>query len=126
MVRKWRTRFLAGRAAGLADAKRSGAPRTITDEQVEVVITRTLTEKGRGQDTHWSTRSMADESGLSQSSVSRIWRAFGLKPHLVETWKLSADPEFIAKVRDVVGIYLSPAENALVLAVDELGRTGAR
>ena len=109
MIRKWRTRFLEDRADGLADAKRPGAPRTITDEQVEAVITRTLTEKGRGQDTHWSTRSMADETGLSQSSVSRIWRAFGLKPHLVETWKLSADPEFIAKVRDVVGIYLSPA-----------------
>jgi transposase len=119
MARTWRTRFLAGRVDALADAKRPGAPRKITDEQVEVVITRTLTEKGRGQDTHWSTRSMADETGLSQSSVSRIWRAFGLKPHLVETWKLSTDPEFIAKVRDVVGIYLSPPENALVLAVDE-------
>ena len=78
-----------------------------------------LAEKGPGQDTHWSTRAMAAETGLSQSSVSRIWRAFGLKPHLVETWKLSADPEFIAKVRDVVGLYMSPPEHALVLAVDE-------
>jgi transposase len=118
-VRRWRNRFLEGRVDGLADAKRPGAPRKISDEQVEVVITRTLTDQGRGQDTHWSTRSMARETGLSQSSVSRIWRAFGLKPHLVETWKLSTDPEFIAKVRDVVGIYLSPPENALVLAVDE-------
>jgi transposase len=119
MVRKWRVRFMAGRLDGLADAPRPGAPRKITDEQVEVVVTRVLTEKGRGQDTHWSTRSMAGETGLSQSSVSRIWRAFGLRPHLVETWKLSTDPEFIAKVRDVVGLYLNPPGHALVLAVDE-------
>ena len=83
------------------------------------MVTRVLTEKGPGQDTHWSTRTMAGETGLSQSSVSRIWRAFGLKPHLVETWKLSTDPQFIAKVRDVVGLYMSPPEHALVLAVDE-------
>jgi len=119
MVRKWRVRFMEHRMDGLADASRPGAPRTVTDEQVEVVITRVLTQKGRGQDTHWSTRSMADEAGLSQSSVSRIWRAFGLKPHVVETWKLSTDPEFIAKVRDVVGLYMNPPEHALVLAVDE-------
>jgi hypothetical protein len=86
---------------------------------VEALVTRALTEKGPGQDSHWSTRTMAAETGLSQSSVSRIWRAFGLKPHAVETWKLSADPEFIAKVRDVVGLYMSPPEHALVLAVDE-------
>jgi transposase len=91
----------------------------ITDAQVEVLVMRTLTEKGRGQDSHWSTRAMAAETGLSQSSVSRIWRAFGLKPHVVETWKLSTDPEFIGKVRDVVGLYMSPPENALVLCVDE-------
>jgi transposase len=119
MVRKWRVRFMAERMGGLADAPRLGAPRTITDEQVEVVVTRVLTEKGRGQDSHWTTRSMAGETGLSQSSVSRIWRAFGLKPHVVETWKLSTDPEFIAKVRDVVGLYMNPPEHALVLAVDE-------
>jgi transposase len=119
MVRKWRVRFMEHRMNGLADAPRPGAPRKITDEQVEVVVTRVLTERGRGQDTHWSTRSMAEETGLSQSSVSRIWRAFGLKPHVVETWKLSADPEFIAKVRDVVGLYMNPPEHALVLAVDE-------
>jgi transposase len=118
-VRKWRVRFMADRLAGLADAPRPGAPRQITDDQVEVVVTRVLTEKGRGQDTHWTTRSMAGEAGLSQSSVSRIWRAFGLKPHVVETWKLSTDPEFIAKVRDVVGLYMNPPEHALVLAVDE-------
>ena len=119
MVRKWRVRFTEGRLEGLTDAPRPGAPRKITDEQVEVVITRVLTQKGRGQDTHWSTRSMAGEAGLSQSSVSRIWRAFGLKPHVVETWKLSTDPAFIAKVRDVVGLYMNPPEHALVLAVDE-------
>ena len=119
MVRKWRVRFTEGRMEGLTDAPRPGAPRTITDEQVEVVITRVLTEKGRGQDSHWSTRSMAGEAGLSQSSVSRIWRAFGLKPHIVKTWKLSTDPAFIAKVRDVAGLYMNPPEHALVLAVDE-------
>jgi transposase len=118
-VRKWRVRFMEGRLDGLTDAPRPRAPRKITDEQVEAVVTRVLTEKGRGQDTHWTTRSMAGETGLSQSSVSRIWRAFGLKPHVVETWKLSTDPEFIAKVGDVVGLYLNPPEHALVLAVDE-------
>jgi transposase len=118
-VRKWRVRFMDGRVAALADAPRPGAPRKITDEQVEALIARTLTQKGPGQDTHWSTRTMAAQAGLSQSSVSRIWRAFGLKPHVVETWKLSTDPDFIAKVRDVVGLYMSPPEHALVLAVDE-------
>jgi transposase len=118
-VRKWRVRFMNGRMGALGDAPRPGAPRKISDEQVETLVTRTLTQKGRGQDTHWSTRTMAAETGLSQSSVSRIWRAFGLKPHLVETWKLSTDPEFIAKVRDVAGLYMSPPEHALVLAVDE-------
>jgi transposase len=97
-VRKWRVRFMERRLDGLGDAPRPGAARTITDAQVEVLVTRTLSEKGRGQDSHWSTRSMAAETGLSQSSVSRIWRAFGLKPHIVETWKLSTDPEFIGKV----------------------------
>jgi hypothetical protein len=88
-------------------------------KRVEALVTRTLTERGPGQESHWSTRTMAAETGLSQSSVSRIWRAFGLKPHAVETWKLSADPQFTAKVRDVVGLYMSPPEHALVLAVDE-------
>jgi transposase len=119
MVRKWRVRFMEGRVKALADAPRPGAPRKISDEQVEAVVTRVLAEKGPGQDSHWSTRSMAGETGLSQSSVSRIWRAFGLKPHLVETWKLSSDPQFIARVRDVVGLYMNPPEHALVLAVDE-------
>lgn len=118
MVSKWRSRFLTGRLESLSDEPRPGRPREITDEQVEQVITKTLKEKP-GQDTHWSTRSMATATGMSQSAVSRIWRAFGLKPHVVETWKLSTDPQFIDKVRDVVGLYMAPPENALVLAVDE-------
>ncbi len=118
MVSKWRSRFLARRLEGLTDEPRPGRPRLIGDEQVERVITKTL-EEAPGQDTHWSTRSMASATGMSQSAVPRIWRAFGLKPHLVETWKLSTDPQFIEKVRDVVGLYMAPPENALVLAVDE-------
>jgi transposase len=118
-VRKWRTRFAAGRLDGLADEPRPGAPRKITDEQVEQVITKTLEQPPPRNDTHWSTRSMAAVTGLSQTAVSRIWRAFGLKPHLVETWKLSTDPQFINKVREVVGLYLDPPDGALVLCVDE-------
>ena len=118
-VAKWRSRFLASRLEGLSDEPRPGAPRKITDEQVELVITKTLEEQGPGLDTHWSTRSMATAAGMSQSAVSRIWRAFGLKPHLTETWKLSADPQFTGKVRDIVGLYLDPPAGALVLCVDE-------
>jgi transposase len=118
-VTKWRSRFAVDRLEGLSDEPRPGAPRKITDEQVELVITKTLEEQGPGQDTHWSTRSMAAAAGMSQSAVSRIWRAFGLKPHLAQTWKLSTDPQFIEKVRDVVGLYLDPPEKALVLCVDE-------
>jgi transposase len=117
-VRKWRTRFAASRLDGLADEPRPGAPRKITDAQVEEVIVKTL-EQSPSNDTHWSTRSMAAATGMSQTAISRIWRAFGLKPHLVETWKLSTDPQFIDKVRDVVGLYLDPPEGALVLCVDE-------
>jgi transposase len=117
-VSKWRGRFLAGRLEGLSDEPRPGRPRVITDDRVERVIVKTL-EETPGKDTHWSTRSMAAATGMSQSAVSRIWRAFGLKPHAIETWKLSTDPQFIDKVRDVVGLYLAPPENALVLAVDE-------
>ena len=94
-------------------------PRTITDEQVEAVIVKTLEEAPANEDTHWSTRSMARRPGCHQTAVSRIWRAFGLKPHLVDTWKLSTDPQFIEKVRDIVGLYLDPPDKALVLAVDE-------
>ena len=116
---KWRSRFLEARLEGLSDEPRPGRPRTVTDEHVEKVITATLEQQPPGGDTHWSTRSMARSAGMSQSAVSRIWRAFGLKPHIVQTWKLSTDPQFIDKVRDVVGLYMSPPENALVLCVDE-------
>jgi transposase len=119
MVSKWRSRFAEKRLAGLTDEPRPGRPRLISDEQVEQVITATLEQAPADGDSHWSTRSMARSQGMSQSSVSRIWRAFGLKPHIVETWKLSTDPQFIEKVRDVVGLYMSPPENALVLCVDE-------
>jgi transposase len=102
----------------LIDEPRPGKPRTITDEQVEEVIVKTL-ESTPEDATHWSTRSMAREVGLTQSAVLRIWRAFGLQPHRQETWKLSKDPQFVAKVRDVVGLYLNPPERAVVLCVDE-------
>jgi transposase len=100
------------------DEPRPGRPRTINDAQVEEVIVKTL-ESTPKDATHWSTRSMAGEVGLSQSAVSRIWRAFGLQPHRTETWKLSKDPQFVTKVRDVVGLYLDPPERAVVLCVDE-------
>jgi transposase len=118
-VTKWRGRFVRQRLEGLSDEPRPGRPRTITDEQVEQVITKTLEEPPPRQDTHWSTRQMARTTGMSQTAISRIWRAFGLKPYLVETWKLSTDPQFIDKVRDVVGLYLDPPQAALVLCVDE-------
>jgi len=118
-VAKWRRRFLAARLEGLTDEPRPGRPRTVSDEKVEQVITAALEQAPPGGDTHWSTRSMARSAGISQSTVSRIWRTFGLKPHVVQTWKLSTDPQFIEKVRDVVGLYMAPPENALVLCVDE-------
>jgi hypothetical protein len=102
----------------LIDEPRPGKPRTITDEQVEEVIVKTL-ESTPKDATHWSTRSMASEVGLTQSAVLRIWQAFGLQPHRQEIWKLSKDPQFVAKVRDVVGLYLNPPERAVVLCVDE-------
>lgn len=117
-VGKWRSRFLLRRLDGLLDEPRPGAPRTITDAQVERVLTRTL-ESTPVDATHWSTRSMAQASGLSRSAVHRIWRAFALQPHRTETFKLSADPLFIEKVRDIVGLYLRPPDRALVLCVDE-------
>jgi transposase len=116
---KWRSRFLESRLEGLNDEPRPGRPRTVTDEHVEKVIVATLEQVPPNGDTHWSTRSMARSEGMSQSAVSRIWRAFGLKPHIIQTWKLSTDPQFIDKVRDVVGLYMAPPENALVLCVDE-------
>ena len=117
-VSKWRGRFLEKRLEGLADEPRPGPARTITDDMVEAVVVKTLEELPPDA-THWSTRSLATEMGMSQSAISRIWRAFGLKPHLVDSFKLSNDPQFIEKVRDVVGLYLNPPEAALVLCVDE-------
>src|SRR6266568_1287977 len=123
-VTKWRARFITGRLAGLVDEPRPGAPRTITDEQVEAVVVATLEETPKDA-THWSRSSMAKRSGLSKSTVGRIWKAFRLKPHLAETFKLSSDPQFIDKVRDVVGLYLDPPEHALVLCVDEKSQVQA-
>jgi len=117
-VGKWRSRFLRTGVDGLLDEPRPGAPRSISDEDVEKVITLTL-ESTPEDATHWSTRSMAKASGLSQSAISRIWRAFALQPHRSETFKLSTDPLFIEKVRDIVGLYLNPPDRALVLCVDE-------
>ena len=117
-VRKWRNRFAEHRLDGLSDEPRPGRPRTITDEQVDAVITTTL-ESTPKDATHWSTRSMAREVGLTQTAVSRIWRAFGLQPRRQDIFKLSKDPLFVEKVHDVVGLYLNPPERAVVLCVDE-------
>jgi transposase len=117
-VSKWRGRFARCRLDGLHDEPRPGKPRTISDRQVEEVIVKTLEEQPPNA-THWSTRSMAAATGMSQSAVSRIWRAFALKPHQTEAFKLSPDPQFIDKTRDIVGLYLNPPEAAVVLCVDE-------
>jgi transposase len=117
-VCKWRARFVADRIDGLLDAPRSGAPREIGDDKVEEVITTTLNVMPKGA-SRWSTRDLAKRTGLSHMAVARIWRAFGLKPHRAETFQLSSDPEFISKVRDVVGLYINPPTNAVVLSVDE-------
>jgi transposase len=117
-VGKWRRRFLVHRVEGLRDEPRPGTPRTIEDTRIEAVITRTLESQPQAA-THWSSRSMALDRGLSVSTVQRIWRAFGLKPHRQDTFKLSTDPDFVAKVRDVVGLYVAPPEHAVVLCLDE-------
>jgi len=117
-VGKWRRRFVARRMDGLHDEPRSGAPRTIDDARIEAVIVRTL-ESTPPDATHWSSRGMSRASGLSVSTVQRIWRAFGLQPHRSESFKLSTDPLFVEKVRDVVGLYVSPPAHAVVLCVDE-------
>jgi transposase len=117
-VGKWRRRFAELRLDGLQDEPRPGAPRSITDGDVERVITKTLEETPKDA-THWSTRSMARQTGMSQTAVCRIWQAFGLKPHQIESFKLSPDPQFIDKVRDIVGLYLNPPDAAIVLCVDE-------
>src|SRR5215210_1731889 len=109
---KWRSRFVEHRLDGLTDEPRPGRPRTVTDDQVEEVIVRTLETTPKNA-THWSTRSMAREVGLTQTAVHRIWKAFGLQPHRQQSWKLSKDPLFVDKVKDVVGLYLDPPERAV-------------
>lgn len=123
-VGKWRERFRVRRLEGLADEPRPGAPRKISDAQIEAAVTRTL-ETMPHNATHWSTRSLAKAEGLSQSAVVRIWHAFELQPHRSETFKLSKDPLFIDKVRDIVGLYLNPPQHAMVLCVDEKSQVQA-
>jgi transposase len=123
-VGKWRQRFLEDRLEGLVDEPRPGAPRTITDAKIETIINQTLETKPDNS-THWSTRDMAKRVGLSQSAIVRIWQAFELKPHLHKTFKFSTDPYFVEKVRDVVGLYLSPPDRAIVLSIDEKSQVQA-
>ena len=125
-VGKWRERFLVGCLGALGDAPRPGQPRKITDEKVEAVITRTLETRPKNA-THWSTCTMAEANGLNQNAIVRIWRAFGLKPHLQENFKLSTDPFFVEKVRDIVGLYLNPPEQtrAVVMCADEKSQVQA-
>jgi transposase len=123
-VGKWRERFRVHRLDGLLDEPRVGAPRQITDKKIEEVVTKTL-ESMPAQGTHWSTRLMAEKSGLSQTAVVRIWRAFGLQPHRVENFKLSKDPQIVEKVRDIVGLYMNPPDRAIVLCVDEKSQVQA-
>ncbi len=117
-VCKWRGRFVKKRVEGLSDDPRPGAPRKISDETVERIVTMTL-ESTPTDATHWSTRDLAKRMGVSQSTVSRVWRAFNLQPHRVETFRLSNDPLFVEKVRDIVGLYMNPPDHAVVLCVDE-------
>ncbi|MGB9454582.1 MAG: IS630 family transposase [Bryobacteraceae bacterium] len=123
-VCKWRERFRVNRLEGLLDEPRPGAPRSITDAQVEQVITNTL-ESMPLNSTHWSSRLMAEKTGLSQTAIVRIWHAFGLQPHRVENFKFSKDPQFIEKVRDIVGLYMNPPDHAIVLCVDEKSQVQA-
>jgi transposase len=123
-VCKWRERFRVNRLEGLLDEPRPGAPRSIADKQVEAVVTKTL-ESMPANSTHWSTRLMAKKAGLSQTAIVRIWRAFGLQPHRVENFKFSKDPQFIEKVRDIVGLYMHPPDRAIVLCVDEKSQVQA-
>ncbi len=118
MVGKWRSRFLKTRLEGLYDEPRPGAPRKVTDDDVEQIIIQTLETTPRGQ-THWSTRELAKATGFSRMTISRVWRAFGMQPHRTESFKLSPDPQLIEKVRDIVGLYMDPPEHAVVFCVDE-------
>ena len=117
-VGKWRTRFIESRLEGLYDEPRVGAPRTVSDEAVEAVIVKTLETTPKGE-THWSTRRMAAKAGMSHTMIGRIWRTFGLQPHVTRSFKISPDPQLVDKVRDVVGLYMNPPHKAVVFAVDE-------
>ena len=117
-VAKWRSQFVERRLEGLYDEPRVGAPRTITDEAVEAIIVKTLETTPPGE-THWSTRAMAKAAGISHTMVGRIWRTFRLQPHRTESFKLSPDPQLVDKIRDVVGLYMTPPANAVVFSVDE-------
>ena len=117
-VGKWRNRFIANRLDGLFDEPRVGGPRKITDEQVEAVVVKTLETKPKGE-THWSTRGMAEKVGMSHTMIGKIWRTFGLKPHITQSFKMSPDPQLVDKVRDVVGLYMNPPNNAVVFSFDE-------
>src|SRR3954471_20345480 len=123
-VGKWRRRFLESRLEGLLDEPRVGAPRKITDRQIEEVVTKTL-ESMPANGTHWSTRGMAEAMDLSQNSIVRIWHAFGLQPHRLENFKFSKDPQFVEKVRDIVGLYLNPPDRAIILCIDEKSQVQA-
>jgi len=117
-VGKWRKRFIERRLEGLLDEPRVGGPRTISDADVEAVVVKTLETTPKGE-THWSTRTMAAKAGMSHTMIGRIWRTFGLQPHVTRAFKLSPDPQLVDKVRDVVGLYMNPPHNAVVFAVDE-------
>src|SRR5215207_2144503 len=117
-VAKWRVRFNARRLAGLYDEPRVGAPRTISDAEVEAVIVKTRETTPTGE-THWSTRTMAAKAGMSHTMIGRIWRTFGLKPHITQSFKMSPDPQLVDKIRDVVGLYMNPPHNAVVFSFDE-------
>jgi transposase len=123
-VGKWRERFRQSGLDGLLDEPRVGAPRKITDSQIEEVVTKTL-ESMPANSTHWSTRLMAEQTGLTQNAIVRIWHAFGLQPHRVENFKFSKDPQFVEKVRDIVGLYLNPPDRAIILCVDEKSQVQA-
>jgi len=123
-VGKWRERYREEGLGGLLDEPRVGAPRKITDRQIEEVVTKTL-ESMPANSTHWSTRLMAAETGLSQNAIVRIWHAFGLQPHRVENFKFSKDPQFVEKVRDIVGLYLNPPDRAVVVCLDEKSQVQA-
>lgn len=124
-VGKWRRRFIAQRLAGLHDELRPGKPRTIDDERIAELVNTTLHTKPADGSTHWSVRSVAGRTGVSKTSVHRFFKMFGLQPHRTDTFKLSNDPFFIEKLRDVVGLYLNPPDNALVICVDEKSQVQA-